>query len=158
MLIPNVEVIWQFLFPKRSHPYCVTSINTNENLMDRDIGKELNQYCSEGLNGMESKISVTKCGYKGSLKAAQRQEWSTVKTKMDFCYLQAIQGHSGGIPIELEMMGYVKIPPNRKKHLHHRGLSWNFQSIVGKGLVPVRKRERQSPSSSLSNTNESFRT
>ena len=85
MLIPNVEVIWQFLFPKRSHPYCVTSINTNENLMDRDIGKELNQYCSEGLNGMESKISLTKRGYKRSLKAAQRQEWSTVKTKMVLC-------------------------------------------------------------------------
>ena len=33
---------------------------------------------------MESKISVTKCGYKRSLKAAQRQEWRTVKTKMEF--------------------------------------------------------------------------
>ena len=31
----------------------------------------------------ESKISVTKCGYKGYLKAAQRKELSTVKTKME---------------------------------------------------------------------------
>ena len=74
MLIPNVEVIWQFLFPKRSHPYCVTSVKTNENLMDRDIGKETNPYCSEGLNGMESNISVTKCGYKRSLKALKNKD------------------------------------------------------------------------------------
>ena len=33
---------------------------------------------------MESKISVRKCGFKRSLKAAQRQKWSIVKTKMEF--------------------------------------------------------------------------
>ena len=46
--------------------------------------------------------SLTNCGYKRSLKAAQRQELSVVKTKMDFCDLRAIQGHSGGIPMEPE--------------------------------------------------------
>ena len=33
---------------------------------------------------MESKIAVTKCGYKRSLKAAQKKGLSTVKTKMKF--------------------------------------------------------------------------
>ena len=44
------------------------------------------------------------------------------------CYLRAIQGHSGGIPIEPELMGYVKIPP--------KDFDGNFQSILGKGLIP----------------------
>ena len=48
----------------------------------------------------------------------------------------AIQRHSGGIPIETELMGYVKIPPNWKRYIFHKGLSWNFQSILGKELIP----------------------
>ena len=36
---------------------------------------------------MESKISVTNCGYTRSLKAARRKEWSTVKTKMEFYFI-----------------------------------------------------------------------
>ena len=35
------------------------------------------------------------------------------------CYLRAIQGHSGGIPIEPELMGYVLIPRNWKKYIFH---------------------------------------
>ena len=84
MLIQDVEVIWQCLFPKLSQPCYVTSIKTNESLMDRDIVKLLNPYCWESLNEMESKISMTKCGYKRSLKAAQRKGLSTVKTTIDF--------------------------------------------------------------------------
>ena len=84
----------------------------------------------------ESKISMTKCGYKRSLKAAPRKGLSTVKTKMEFlCYLRAIQGHSGGIPIEPELMGYDKNDPNWKTYKNHRGLPWNFQSIPGGGLI-----------------------
>ena len=84
MLIQDVEVIWQCLFPKLSQPCYVTSIKTNESLMDRDIVKLLNPYCWESLNEMESKISMTKCGYKRSLKAAQRKGLSSVKTTIDF--------------------------------------------------------------------------
>ena len=28
------------------------------------------------------------------------------------------------------------IPPNWKKYIYHRGLSWNLQSILGKGVIP----------------------
>ena len=45
LLIPNAEVIWHSLFPRLSQPCYVTSIKTNENLMDPDIGKQLNPYC-----------------------------------------------------------------------------------------------------------------
>ena len=41
LLTPNVEVIWQSLFPKLSQPCCVISIKT----MDRDTGKESKPYC-----------------------------------------------------------------------------------------------------------------
>ena len=47
------------------------------------------------------------------------------------CYLRAIQGYSGGIPIEPELMGNVFIPRDWKKYIFHRGLSWNYQSISG---------------------------
>ena len=58
---------------------------------------------------MESKTSMTKSGYKKSLRAPQRKGLGTVKTKMGIlCYLRAIQGHFGGIPIEPELMGYCK--------------------------------------------------
>ena len=46
---------------------------------------------------MECKISVTKCGYKRSLKAAQRQEWSCKKDGI-VGYFRAIQGHSKNPP------------------------------------------------------------
>ena len=41
ILILNVEVFWQSLFPELSHPYTVTSIKTHEGLMDRDIGEAI---------------------------------------------------------------------------------------------------------------------
>ena len=54
----------------------------------------------------ERGISVTKRGYTRFLKAAQRRTLNTAKIKMDFlCYLRAIQGHSGGIPLEPEIDG-----------------------------------------------------
>ena len=31
---------------------------------------------------------------------------------------------------------FWKNPPNWKKYMYHRGLSWNFQSTLGKGLNP----------------------
>ena len=52
------------------------------------------------------------------------------------CYLRAFQGHSGGIPIEPELMGYVFILEIGKGTYFIEGLSWNFQSILGTGLIP----------------------
>ena len=52
------------------------------------------------------------------------------------CYLRAIQGHSGDIPIEPELMGYVFLPRNLKRYVFQKRLSWNYQSILGHGLIP----------------------
>ena len=65
MLIPNADVIWQFLFPKRSHSYCVTSVKTNENLMDRDIGKEtksvlLRRFERDGVQDFSDEVWLQK--------------------------------------------------------------------------------------------------
>ena len=43
--------------------------------------------------------------------------------------------NSGGIPIEPKLMGYFFIPRGWKKYIFHRGLSWNYQSIFGHGLI-----------------------
>ena len=52
------------------------------------------------------------------------------------CYLRAIQGHSGGIPIGPEMMNFTLVAYNWKEHIYHRGNSWNFQSILVSGIIP----------------------
>ena len=71
------------------------------------------------------------------------------------CHLRAIQGHSGGIPIEPKLMGYVFIPLGLKKKISQR----TFMELpihIGTWIDSGRKGERQRPSDSLSNTNESF--
>ena len=44
------------------------------------------------------------------------------------CYLRAIQGHSGGIPIRPELMIYTLIPHKWKECIFHRGISSSFHS------------------------------
>ena len=53
----------------------------------------------------------------------------STKKRIEYCndkdeilrYLRAVQGHSGGIPIEPEVMHYVFILRNWKKYVFHRG-------------------------------------
>ena len=52
-----------------------------------------------------------------------------------FLYIRAIQRHSGGEMIELEMMGHVLIHFNWKQYLFHRGCSFDLKSIFGAGLI-----------------------
>ena len=40
-------------------------------------------------------------------------------------------------------MGYVLIPRNWKKYVCQRGLSWNFQSVLGNGLIPGGKEKEK---------------
>ena len=56
--------------------------------------------------------------------------------KRSLCYLRAIQGHSGGIPIRPEMMEYTFFPYKWKEYVFRRGSSWNSQSILGSELIP----------------------
>ena len=46
-----------------------------------------------------------------------------VDHRNSFNHLRAIQGHSGGIPIMPELMGYTSVPYNWKQYICHRGCS-----------------------------------
>ena len=86
----------------------------------------------------EREISVMKRGYKKIfLKGSTKKRIEYCKDKDGFlCYLRAIQGHSGDIPIEPELMGYVFLPRNLKRYVFQKGLSWSYLSILGHGLIP----------------------
>ena len=86
------------------------------------------------------------------------------KKRVEYCldhtnslaYFRAIQGHSCGIPIVSELMGYTSFPFNWKEYIFHRGCSWSVQSILGERTDSGWKRKRQSPTSSLLYTSEPF--
>ena len=52
------------------------------------------------------------------------------------CDLRAVQGHPGGVSINPELMNDTLIPNKWKEHIYHSGISWNFQSILGCGIIP----------------------
>ena len=83
--------------------------------------------------------------FEGSSK--KRTEYCKNKDGI-LCYLRAIHGHSGGFPIEPELMGYAKNPPNWKKYIYQRGLMV-LSVHIGTTTDSRRKGERQSPSSSF---------
>ena len=75
---------------------------------------------------------------------------------MDLCYLQAIQGHSGGLPIEPELMGYVKKFVELEETPSPQRTFVEVSFILGKGLIPGGKEKDKARQAVLSNTNESF--
>ena len=65
------------------------------------------------------------------------------------CYLRAVQGHPGGVPISPELMNYTLFLYNWKEHIYHGGISWNFQCILESGLSPGGKENDRARQSSL---------
>ena len=49
--------------------------------------------------------------------------------------IRALQGHTGGDVIALELMGLVAIPFKWKESLFHRGSSLKMKSILDAGLI-----------------------
>ena len=68
--------------------------------------------------------------------SSERRVEYCVDHKNSLCYLRAIQGHSGGIPVVPELVGYTSIPYDWKEYIFHRGCSWDMSSILGSGLIP----------------------
>ena len=97
---------------------------------ERDTGKQLNLHCWESLNEMESKISMTKSGYKRSLKAARRE-------------------------VESELIGYLKLPRNWKNTFTTEDFHGTFSPYWEKDWFQEERRQTQ-PVKQSSNTNESF--
>ena len=112
----------------------------------------LRTFARNGARDFSDEVWLQKI-FEGSSK--KRTEYCKNKDEI-LCYLRAIQGHSGGIPIEPELMGYVK-KSSKLEEIHIPQRTFMELSVhIGKGTDSRRKGERQSPSSSLSNTNESF--
>ena len=62
-------------------------------------------------------------------------------------YFRAIQGHSGGVAVDLELQDIVLLPKGFKEYIHHVGNVSDMQPIIRSGLVPggqSLKRGRQS--------------
>ena len=62
------------------------------------------------------------------------------KNENSLLYIRAIQGHTGGKLIELELLGHVAFPYNWKEFMFHRGSSFDCTSILKSGLCAGGKR------------------
>ena len=72
------------------------------------------------------------------------------------CYLRAIQGHSGGIAVDPNLMRYFLISQHWKKYLYLKGRSWDSQICIGIWIDSSRKGERYSSSGCFPDTDKSF--
>ena len=115
MVIQDMEAVWQCRFPKQPQRCHVISIKTKDRLMVQDIVIHSNQCwwrkCAYVVaRDFSDEVWLQKI-FEGSTKT--RME-NCKKQRWIFCDLRAIQGHSVGIPIEPELMGYVFILRNWK--------------------------------------------
>ena len=105
--------------------------------MDPDIGKQLIRIVRKFERDGVQDFSMTKCGCERSFEGSSKKRIEVCKNKDGIlCYSRAIQGYSGGIPSEPQLMGSVK---------NSTRLSSNFQSILGKGLLPGGKEKDKAP-------------
>ena len=95
---------------------------------------------------MEHEFSLKSTGFDLFTKETARQEsdfFFQEAATFEYCadskkssqYIRAIQGHSGGIPIDPELMVYIRNPYNWK-NIFHRGCSFSIQSVLENGLIP----------------------
>ena len=64
-----------------------------------------------------------------------------------FLYFRAIQGHSGGTPVDPTVQDNVLLPDDSSDYIHHIGNAHDMHSIIQGGLIPGGrglKRDRQS--------------
>ena len=60
-------------------------------------------------------------GFHLFMKEAARQDSSTARIpKVRWLTFEQLKGHSGGIPVDPDLMGYIRIPYNWKEYVFHR--------------------------------------
>ena len=97
MLIQEMEVIWQCLLPKPSRKCYVISTKTHDRLMVQDFNSvSVRKFAYEGARDFSDEAWLQKI-FEGSTK--RRIEYCEDKYGI-LGYLRAIQGHSGGVPME----------------------------------------------------------
>ena len=84
---------------------------------DREIGVA-EGVCTEGSRSFSENHWIQLIQQGSSETRAEH----CLDNKKSLCYLRAIQGHSGGVPIRQGMMEYTRILYDWKEYLFHRGL------------------------------------
>ena len=135
MLLPSVDVIKEIFISKNVTTmlrHCDQDERESDGSKHWEVVKSvfLRKFDRDGVRDFNDEMWLPQI-FAGSSK--KRIEYC--KTKI-FFKMRAIQGHSGGIPIEQASMGYVQVLPNWKKYIYHKWFSWNFQSMLGQGLIP----------------------
>ena len=110
--IHRTEDTWQRQSPKWSQEWCVITIKMNDNLTAQCFETQLGRYCWKLVQNMGHEISQKSIGFELFMKEGSS------KARIEYCedfqhslaYFLAIQGHSGGIPIDPKLMAYVSIP------------------------------------------------
>ena len=69
--------------------------------------------------------------------------WYCMNFKNSLLYIRAIQGHTGGNLIALELMGHVAVPSKWKEFLCYRGCSSCVTSIFKSGLIAVGRESKE---------------
>ena len=147
--IPIHERKWKDIIAKEhSHSY-----KWWETQISKVVSKLVRQECRdrETDGAIHWKVTLPKlvitCRRDGSLEFTDRDGidyiWKgSSKTRFQYCQnsfdklcIRAIQGHSEGETIGLEMMGHVCTPLNWKQFFFHRCCSFDLKSILGGGLI-----------------------
>ena len=77
-----------------------------------------------------------KIGFITFIREATKQDSNIANnSRGEWVYIRTIQGHTDGMAIMPELIGYVSIPYNWKEFIFHRGCSCDHWSITETGLV-----------------------
>ena len=112
----------QYRTPQWLQERCFISIKMNDNLTPHFIGTRQGQYCWKRSQNMDHEVSQKKHWlrqiHEGS--SSTRFEYFEDSKKIPWPHFRAIQGHSGGTPIDPGLMEYIQIPYIGKSILPQR--------------------------------------
>ena len=132
------------LGPRRTRVWWVETLALNETC----IGKKISTWRSTKFQWWSVVTKVFWSQYNKKNRILQSQRWILMSLTSDS---GTLWWHSNRAKID-----GICIYSSWLEENFHRGHSWNYQSILWHGLIPRRKGERQRPSGSPCNTNESL--
>ena len=109
------------------------------------MGHNLSNTKKKNVKGKLDEDVQTKNGLVTSIGAATRRDSNIawIQEKDLYIWIYAIQGRTGGVTIQPELMNHVLIPYNWKEFIFHRGSAYNQHSITKTGLVAGGKESKE---------------